>query len=73
MTQLPDCLISFSIENYKGIKHAECDGLEDANWVFLTGENGSGKTSVLQAVDIILEGRTIKYIEKDASSKTYNP
>jgi len=21
-------------------KHAECDGLEDANWVFLTGENG---------------------------------
>lgn len=50
MVQLPDCLLSFSIENYKGIKHAECDGLADANWVFLTGENGSGKTSVLQAV-----------------------
>jgi len=55
VAQLPDCLISFSIENYKGIKHAECDGLENANWVFLTGENGSGKTTVLQ---VLIRGLT---------------
>ena len=63
MAQLPDCLISFSIENYKGVKHAECDGLEDANWVFLTGENGSGKTSFLQAILISLMSKGFNYWE----------
>jgi len=42
---------SFSFENFKGIKKAEVKNLpEDAPWIFLTGENGYGKTSILQAI-----------------------
>lgn len=42
---------SFQFENFKGIKKVEVKNLsEGAPWIFLTGENGFGKTSVLQAI-----------------------
>jgi len=42
---------SLKIENYKGIKSIELDNLpSNANWIFLTGENGYGKTTILQAI-----------------------
>lgn len=49
---LPIAIVSISIEEFQGIKKT---GLEeelpfDAQWIFLTGENGFGKTSVLQAI-----------------------
>lgn len=44
-------LLSFEIQNFKGIKEISIKGLpENTRWIFLTGENGFGKTSVLQAI-----------------------
>jgi predicted ATP-binding protein involved in virulence len=48
---LPISLKSIEIENYAGIKKTGLKDLpSDAQWIFLTGENGFGKTSVLQAI-----------------------
>lgn len=51
-------LLSFEIQNFKGIKEVSVKGLpENTRWIFLTGENGFGKTSVLQAIAAGLYGR----------------
>ncbi len=48
---------SFSIKNFQGIKNIENIEIpENAQWTFLTGENGYGKTSVLRALLIGLYG-----------------
>ncbi|GEM_PF-516083 len=49
---LPISLASISIEKFQGIeKTSLTEELNaDAQWIFLTGENGVGKTSVLQAI-----------------------
>lgn len=49
---------SISIKNFRGIK--EIKNIEfnsNSQWIFLTGENGFGKTSVLQAIATGLYGR----------------
>jgi len=44
-------LKSFEFENSRGIKHATIHGLpKEAKWIFLTGENGFGKTSLLKTL-----------------------
>jgi predicted ATP-binding protein involved in virulence len=53
--KLPISLKSFSVENYAGIIKTGLDDLPDnVQWIFLTGENGFGKTSVLRAIASIL-------------------
>ena len=48
---LPISLKSIEIENFAGIKHTSLKDLpSDAQWIFLTGENGFGKTSVLRGI-----------------------
>ncbi|MCU0348416.1 MAG: AAA family ATPase, partial [Saprospiraceae bacterium] len=48
---LPYAVLGFQIENFGGIKKTELHDLPNsAKWIFLTGENGYGKTTVLQAV-----------------------
>jgi predicted ATP-binding protein involved in virulence len=48
---LPIALKSFHIKNYRGIKNTKVDNIPpDTQWIFLTGENGFGKTSVLQGL-----------------------
>lgn len=48
---LPIALKSFHIKNYRGIIDTQIDNIpDDTQWIFLTGENGFGKTSVLQAL-----------------------
>lgn len=55
---LPIALKSFHIKNYRGIIDTQIDNIPpDTQWIFLTGENGFGKTSVLQA----LANRALKY------------
>jgi AAA domain-containing protein len=52
---LPTTLKSVEIENFGGIIHTSLKDLpDDAQWIFLTGENGFGKTSVLQAIGAAL-------------------
>jgi len=48
---LPYAVLGFRIEQYNGIKKTEVLDLpSSAKWIFLTGENGYGKTTVLQAL-----------------------
>ena len=49
---LPITLRTISIKHFQGIQDAEIDEELPANspWIFLTGENGYGKTSVLRAI-----------------------
>jgi predicted ATP-binding protein involved in virulence len=48
---LPISLKSFHIKNYRGIIDTQVDNIPaDTQWIFLTGENGFGKTSVLQGI-----------------------
>jgi predicted ATP-dependent endonuclease of OLD family len=54
---LPCAIKQISIENYQGIiKTNIADIPVDTQWIFLTGENGFGKTMVLQAIAISLFG-----------------
>lgn len=48
---MPYALLSLEVENFRGIKHLKIDGIPaDTKWIFLTGENGFGKTSILQQI-----------------------
>jgi AAA15 family ATPase/GTPase len=50
-------LKSFRVQNFKGIRNVEVDDLPpSAKWILLTGENGYGKTSILQAIAAGLKG-----------------
>lgn len=51
-------ITSFHIEGFRGIKNASLEGIPaDTKWIFLTGKNGGGKTSVLQALFVGLLGK----------------
>jgi predicted ATP-binding protein involved in virulence len=48
---LPCALKSLSVKKFQGIKELSIDDLPlHARWIFLTGENGFGKTSILRAI-----------------------
>lgn len=52
---------SFHIKNFRGIiDSTEVKIPTETQWIFLTGENGFGKTSVLQALAVGLSGKNIK-------------
>lgn len=54
---LPYCLKGLSVANFQGIKHATIENLPvDTQWVFLVGENGFGKSTVLQSIMLGLHG-----------------
>jgi len=55
---LPVSIKQVRIENFNGIIKTEIEDIPaDARWIFLTGENGFGKTSILQAIVIGLFGQ----------------
>ena len=54
---LPYTIKQFSIENYQCIMRVDVRDIPvDCPWIFITGENGDGKTSLLQALTIGLYG-----------------
>jgi predicted ATP-binding protein involved in virulence len=51
ITPLPFALSTIEVLNFQGIKHLVIQDIPlDTQWVFLTGENGFGKTSILRAI-----------------------
>jgi len=48
-------ILNLSIKNFRGVKSLVLDDLPEA--VFLTGMNGSGKSTVLDAIRVVLIGR----------------
>jgi predicted ATPase len=54
---LPYCLKSLDVSNFQGIKHTTIENLPvDTQWVFLVGENGFGKSTILQSILLGLNG-----------------
>lgn len=54
---LPYCIKQFKIENFQCIQEAGFLEIPvNCPWIFVTGENGDGKTSLLQAIAIGLYG-----------------
>ena len=54
---LPNYIIDFQIKNYQCVYDLRIDNLDsDAQFIVFTGENGYGKTSILQAIAIGLCG-----------------
>ncbi|MEN9612017.1 MAG: hypothetical protein RLZZ628_2831 [Bacteroidota bacterium] len=48
---MPFALSRLEVMDYQGIKHLTIENLPlDKQWIFLTGENGFGKTSILKAI-----------------------
>lgn len=66
-------ITSFNIEGFRGIKNASVEGIPaDTKWIFLTGKNGGGKTSVLQALFVGLFGnKDGKSILEDSDFNIY--
>ncbi|MEK8015271.1 MAG: hypothetical protein VSS75_000280, partial [Candidatus Parabeggiatoa sp.] len=57
-TTLPCAIKQIDIKNYQGIIKTRIRGIPvDTQWIFLTGENSFGKTSILQAIVIGLFGK----------------
>jgi len=55
---MPYAIKQICIENYSGIHHLHLTAIPiDTQWIFFTGENGFGKTSILQAITIALFGQ----------------
>ncbi|WP_305952418.1 AAA family ATPase [Emticicia oligotrophica] len=71
---MPYALLSLEVENFRGIKHLKIDGIPaDTKWIFLTGENGFGKTSILQKIAHSLLNNGAGYLsvlEREAIFKT---
>jgi len=55
--QPPIAIESFLLRYFQGIKKAEVTGLPRVSWIFLTGNNGYGKTSILRGLFISLFGQ----------------
>ena len=69
---LPIALKSFHIKNYRGIIDTQIDNIPpDTQWIFLTGENGFGKTSVLQALAIDLSVNTEEFNNAEKNNANF--
>jgi predicted ATP-binding protein involved in virulence len=73
---LPIALKSFHIKNYRGIIDTKVDNIPpDTQWIFLTGENGFGKTSVLQGIATYImytDIDVLSYFDKDTYIEVIN-
>lgn len=57
LRQMPNALLSFSIQKFKPIENVSVENIGiETKWIFVTGVNGSGKTSLLRALAIGLAG-----------------
>jgi AAA15 family ATPase/GTPase len=65
---LPFSIEYIKIENFQGIRYAFIEDLpNDAGWIYITGENGYGKTTLLQAIALGFDTQKEleKYMETD--------
>jgi len=66
-------LKGIDIKNYQGIIEASIDNISfNTQWLFVTGENGYGKTSFIQAIALCLSNNSDleKFIEENTEIKT---
>mgnify|MGYP002350139153 CR=1 FL=1 len=57
-TKFKAAIVGFELQNFEGIRHISLSEIDaSSRWIFLTGENGYGKTSILKAIAAGLIGR----------------
>ncbi|MDQ1150502.1 uncharacterized protein (TIGR02646 family) [Sphingobacterium zeae] len=57
-TKFKSAIVGFELQNFEGIRHISLSEIDaSTRWIFLTGENGYGKTSILKAIAVGLVGR----------------
>ena len=55
---LNSCIKQINIANYQGIKKVYVSDIPiDTQWIFFTGENGFGKTTILRGIFIAIQGK----------------
>jgi len=65
-TEIETCIKKIFIKNYNGIiETKELEIPETTKWIFLTGLNGFGKTSVLRAIMVGLQGKSILNLKEE--------
>jgi AAA domain, putative AbiEii toxin, Type IV TA system len=63
---LPYGIKQLKVKNFQDIKTISIENLNiDAKWIFLTGENSFGKTTILQAIALSLTGERGATFEKE--------
>lgn len=63
---LPFAIKQLKVKNFQSIQDVSIDNLNtDAQWIFLTGENSKGKSTILQAIALSLTGETEIVSKKD--------
>jgi len=70
--KLPLFLHGFGLRKFQRFERAEAEDLcPNSPWIFLTGDNGEGKTSLLQGLGIALRGTDSSITVHGASAKVY--
>lgn len=65
-SNMPIALFELDIENFGLIKKLVIDDIPgDAQWIFFTGENGTGKTTVLKAIATAIMNGNIKFDKRN--------
>jgi AAA domain, putative AbiEii toxin, Type IV TA system/Protein of unknown function (DUF2813) len=63
---LPYAIKQLAVKNFQGIQDLALEVLPvDAKWIFLTGENSFGKSTILQAISLALSGERMKDFEHE--------
>jgi len=70
---LPIGLSDIIIDGFGLINHLEINNIPpDAQWVFFTGENGTGKSTILKAITTAITNSTLKLRSKENVSGNYS-
>jgi predicted ATPase len=68
---LPSSLAQIKILNYGLIKNLDLELPPDVQWIFFTGENGTGKTTILKALTTAINAGKIRVGNKNKVQKDY--
>ncbi len=61
---LPFAIKQFKVLDFHGIQNISIETLNtDAKWIFLTGENSFGKSTLLQSIAIALTGEVLEHMD----------
>jgi AAA15 family ATPase/GTPase len=64
-------IVAFTLKKFHGIDEVKLDGIPiNTQWIFLTGQNGFGKTSILRALSLGLIRTGLEYLNLDENTRS---
>ena len=58
-------ILKLQLENFRNYKKFEMDFEKDENIILITGENGKGKTNILEGIYMLSTGKTFRDADND--------